>query len=1179
MSSTPSSMPSGVSFARIGSGIYYKNTASRDWVYQVNETLIDMSTGDVYECKSHTWLYKNTKNYRLTTDWKYVRTDIIKPPTKPVMNLTLKRNSGYNFTISWKFREGATDSNTCDRTEKIWTTVELLDENGKVTHTKYDTLMGAVTSYSPLVFSTSNSSSSYLWKRSDFAPYTDKFVKQIRFTIQPANTRGAYATGTASSITYDFKKPKTPTHEEYKIDKSTGDISVEFNSPIDMNSEYDNAYNKLTVAVIDSRTGTKSSTYTKTESKFTFTQSVPDWQTLTYNDYIAVNFQLIAHGIRTSNAANTFTAWMSFPQKPEISIGAISEDWSSGSVIIKTKAHFINGPFFATDVKLQCLRSTSYQSAQEIPPTADWKDVGPTEKAETTAIALAIPDVLPDAGTVTWIRAKSWKTVEELYYRYSEPLRLTELETPAPVVPSADDDMADILGHVVNADGTSVELLIGWDEDEEDESNQTEVSWATSEKAWRSTKQPDTFMFSDTEWNEGAVTIGSKTYHKSTHITISELDANTRYYMSCRRVMDPDEGDTTYGPYSTKYIVNTNDVSALPQSVVAYTDESIIAGEPIQLSWSYNSPMEQSSWMIKKAVEGSDYSDDDIVLAYENDARHTFKLPYFRDRENTLPIADDGDSEICLYVVVTVSSVTLTSEIVKLRILKRPEFDIVAPPSTIVQPVSLAVFSDNKNTMVSAFIEASGVVGDGPRGKVTQSSGDIVWSGTINPQWELIDEYAEDVDVQQAKQDLDDAQEAYDEILGQYNDAVSRRDDASARIEALTVSISNAQRDIPTAQATLQDAENRLEDTDVDDPMYELYAAQVQEAEDRLQELQDGLQADTAALTVAEADLQTAIDDIDEIDMSDEEAALQDAIDAYATAEAEAIDPTSDTLAYKALIIPPSELNLVDRARYLVHGFATDTQHDVRSEERLTMMNVAWAHQAPTPPESIAIDSVDSTDDAGNRTLGTRITLESPVSSFESDVYDIYRITKGGIFPVIENAPIECVVFDRYAMFSNEPMRYRIACRTQDGDVTWRDYTYILQESGDMFRSAMRIDWAEGYIELERNVVPSDSYEKPFVSHVHLDGTVSGHWNEGIMRTMSVQAALVRSYDIGQREALEELARYDGPCYVRTNDGVAFECNVQVSSISLNRKSARIDVSFDMTEIESTGMFSATVEE
>lgn len=1170
--------PTGLSIIKSGNSVMYKNTTSTEYKYNKGDVLYDSINGGEFECTNSIRLYSRVTTYRVTTAFKYLRTHITKPVSLGVTDLTLKRNSGYNFSLSWKNPSDLGSSDRCDRAEVFYIYITL-KYGGNTVESNYFFEYSMITSWSKTIFKTNNSSSDYVWDRKDFYPYGSRRIDEISFRVVPKNISHGCEAHVPRSISYRFASPKAPeVTGTYKVDESAKTISQSFSSPIDMNSEYDKVYTSTFNYLYDSRTNksTETSQTQRTESNFTLTQVIPDIYTFGPDDYVTVGFYETSRGI-----AGVFTESQSFnvsyPSKPNVSLASISDDWYYGNATFNIYVGKDPG-YKVTNVKLQVLSSTTYMNASEIPKTAPWTDVGPTEIASCKAIALGISSILPYAGTTTWIRVKSWNKFENIFFRFSDPIRITQLETPAPPVPSPDDDMAEVLSHVVNTDGTSVELLIGWDLDGKDDSSETEISWDTSEKAWRSNKPPTTFTIDDETWDEGAVTVGGKTYNKSTRVTINGLEQETRYYFSCRRILTLDKSKS-YGPYSEKYIINTSDISALPQSLVVYADSSTIAGEPIQVSWGYNSPLSQSSWMIKKAVSKNGYSEDDTVLAMENDSRRNYKLPYYRDARNMFPIVDDDATEVYLYVVISVSSVTLTSEIIKIDILKRPYFSISAPNTTIVQPVTLAVFSNNKNTTVSAFIEANEIISDGPDGKIKQSDGDTIWSGTIAPEWELVDEYASRPDVSSAKEALDNAQRAYDEVIEQYRNALSRKDEAQSEIEILTTDISNTQRDIPTAQATLQDAQDRLDGVGEDDPMYGLYTTQLQMAYEALQALQAKLQESTQRLPVAQSDLQNAQDEIESIDTSDEEAALQSAINEYALVETGSIDPTSNEFAYRATITLPPELNLIDGARYPVRGFATDTQSGINSTIETTNINIAWAHQAPIPSEDITIEPIDQTDEAGNRTIGTKIHLKRPVNAFNDDVYDVYRVTSGGALLAVENAPLDGTLIDNYAMFSGEQMYYRIVCRTSDGDVTWKDYSYVLHESTNWYRVSMRIDWSGNYVELERNVAPSESYEKPFVAHTHLDGSVSGHWNVGTNRTMSVQAALVRTYDNRQRIAVEELARYNGPCYVRTNDGAAFECNVQVDSISLNRNSVRVDLSLSMTEIEPTGAFSMTVEE
>lgn len=854
-----------VDFYMSGNSVYYRKQTNGDYTFYKGDRYYHLDEGYVYECTAQkTVIHGGYNSYVQTTDWKYVQTDIIKKPTAAVTNLTLKRNSGYNFTISWNNSGSLTDSTSNSRATgfRIFITLGMIDGTNRE---KYYYTNGLVTSFSKTVFATSAATTDYAWERGGFAPYA-KEVKFINFKVVALNNIGEATS--SRHVTYYFEYPSAPVigTNEYKVDEDSGTVSVDFKSPLDTSSEKDKVMNNTVVVVYDSRTGkTTTTSYSNTtEGSGTVSQEVPDRQTMTYGDYVNMTFTIKARGIRGDSSNSVFVS-EAFPQKPIISVGSVSQDWVSGSAIIsiitKPNAQTNSYTYGVTNVKLQVLRSVDYDSADKIPIGAQWKDVGPVEDKECNAISLGIPDIVPDAGKYTWVRAKSWCDFESLFYRYSDPIRIADLETPAPVVPSAGDDFAEIISYSVNADGESVELLVAWDADGEDDSNNTEVSWSTSEKAWRSTKQPDTFMFGD-EWDEGAVTVGSKTYGSSAHITVSELERNTKYYMTCRRVLDPTEGDTSYGPYSTKRIVNTNDVSDVPQSVAAYVSGNLIEGEPLRVSWDYGSQMEQSSWMIKKAV-GSSYGDEDIILASGNDQRHAYNVSYYRGTDRRYPIASEDDKSIGVYVVVIVGSVTLTSEISTVRVLRRPLFDIATPSSTILQPATMTVFSDTRQATASLFVTAGGVVGSGPSGETVQTDGDTVWSGTVEPQWELVSQYASDTDVEQAKQALDAAQEAYDAVVAQYQEAMSKRDDALSRIDILSARISNAERDIPTAQATLEDAQDRLDGTDEDDPMYNVYLAQRNDAQSALDALQSGLADDRVALADAEEELSESYNEYD----------------------------------------------------------------------------------------------------------------------------------------------------------------------------------------------------------------------------------------------------------------------------------------------------------------------------
>ena len=119
----------------------------------------------------------------------------------------------------------------------------------------------------------------------------------------------------------------------------------------------------------------------------------------------------------------------------------------------------------------------------------------------------------------------------------------------------------------------------------------------------------------------------------------------------------------------------------------------------------------------------------------------------------------------------------------------------------------------------------------------------------------------------------------------------------------------------------------------------------------------------------------------------------------------------------------------------------------------------------------------------------------------------------------------------------------------------------------------LRIDWDGKYVELTHCITNSDSYQKDFEATKHLDGSVAGHWNAGAMRTASFSATVIDVYEVETLDLLRDLAAYDGPCFVRTSDGIAYEADVEVGDISESYGKASINVSFSASEVELTSEY------
>ena len=294
---------------------------------------------------------------------------------------------------------------------------------------------------------------------------------------------------------------------------------------------------------------------------------------------------------------------------------------------------------------------------------------------------------------------------------------------------------------------------------------------------------------------------------------------------------------------------------------------------------------------------------------------------------------------------------------------------------------------------------------------------------------------------------------------------------------------------------------------------------------------------------------------------------------------AQALTPTwtgvpqqDGTTLWSATVTAPAGLPLMDDATYRVRVVATDPDTGLESEPAEVDVAVSYARKAPEPSASIAITPYDGIDpDSGMRTRGCAIAFAAPTSGISTDVYDLYRVTPDGAYPVAEGLLTDAEVDDPYAPYgTGAELAYRISCRTVDGCEYWLDCPYVLA-GGDL-----RVDY-EGphgmdYVELPYNLVISDSRTKDFEVRGHLDGSVDGYSSPVVRHDATVRLDLFRDSDEDTKRRVIELAESVPHCWVRTPVGQAYEAIAQVGGYqTVDHKSARRPVSMDVHEVRRTG--------
>lgn len=216
-------------------------------------------------------------------------------------------------------------------------------------------------------------------------------------------------------------------------------------------------------------------------------------------------------------------------------------------------------------------------------------------------------------------------------------------------------------------------------------------------------------------------------------------------------------------------------------------------------------------------------------------------------------------------------------------------------------------------------------------------------------------------------------------------------------------------------------------------------------------------------------------------------------------------------------------------------------------------LEVAWAHQAAAAPSCAVTVDVD--------TRSATITPQKPADALDGDTWSLYRDTPDGFALVAEGLAFGGSALDPWAPYAADgACSYRVATVTADGDCDYADFAF------EHACKAVRVDWEGGSVELPYNIDLSESYGKSFEGRSFLDRAAQGGtWGASVSRTCSLSCTVI---DGEVAEAVRDLARHAGSCFVRFPDGCAYEADVQVGGIEQSATSGYVRVSMDITEVE-----------
>ena len=996
--------------------------------------------------------------------------------------------------------------------------------------------------------------------REGFYPYTNTFITSAEFYLYGENYFGCVMIG---GTEIDVTSPDLPIIDNFEYDSSTGIASATVTAPFNVNEKKKKSSSAVDLTecvamdysteVIYSRTRTQSQSTSMTrtyESSVTVSSDAVQKGALTFGDYVEIAISARSLGIAGKSAFTKKSIYVSYPSQPIVTSAIVPSPSVSDNVIVNI-ALGTDEKHPTTNVKLQKLMNVTYESSSEIPVDANWQDTDSEDNRECVALSIPVADVYPQRGRKVWLRVKAWNMDEELC-RYSAPVRLTKLERPER---TAADDYITIAAVSSGNDGTSAWVKLAWDRNGRDDSNRTEISWSTNEVAWKSTEGPSTFDMPDDVWKESGTHVsfdntGSYWYKASATVYIEGLEEGKQYFVKARRVRDPQDDDAngvTYGPYSSTYTVTPYSV---PDTVTADIPEVVAYGEPMHVDWGYTGTSTQTSWLVTIETLSQDGSKYFIsrVLAAGYDATTSCDIPW-----SAFGSYLNATGTYYMRVWVSTGGSYVKSDHKRVRFANRP---VLTRPNTssstdyaMTQPISISMICSEPSDL-TVTVTARNATRLFPDGARQQVAGDTIWSGVVSPYWELCT-VSKRTEWESAWEDesanFDSASKAY----GDYMQDVA---DANQAIEDAKQSVNDAYDAIPAAPN-----QDDYESEEEYDAAIEQYQRDYQTAMTNLQAAKDAVQ--------------DAYDARDAIDPNGTPEAYERAIGKLYDAKAyTAFLDMEDNSRYVAVFSLNGIFDLVNMSTYDVSITATSTESGLTSKEVNFCVVTNYTHLAPNPADYVTVEPYESTDN-GKKTIGARIDLPYFPGMLPYDVYDVYRVVNGKPVLIADGISQNSSVDDQYAPYGGMTTAYRVATRTRARSLNWYDFPYEHSRRTVTEDRMLRIDWDGKYVELTHCITNSDSYQKDFEATKHLDGSVAGHWNAGAMRTASFSATVIDVYEAETLDLLRDLAAYDGPCFVRTSDGIAYEADVEVGDISESYGKASINVSFSASEVDLTSEY------
>lgn len=997
------------------------------------------------------------------------------------------------------------------------------------------------------------------------------YLRSVKVRIKGKNKKGD---GPEAAHVYEYKAPARPSIS-YSANWEGLSISHSASSP-----KVDTAQQKYSMNFrVVREDNIRGSAYNRSGGKDVWnfdtaeespsrTTGVTQGDKLNESEWIRFTGYAFARGVYgDSSVFNSGSYVFARPATASITGVSITNTSSSGNILFS-----INVPndwrHPVDSVQLEVLKNTTIDSLLEADRASGWEPVdgaGYTTNSGATGLSDRVDNAKPEiAGQHVWYRVV---TTHGNYTSRSLPIGSipanqnggnAELHKLYKAVPTAEDDVVEILSCESGDDGTSAIVVVGFADKSADDSDGTEISWSTNRLAWESTEEPSTYLLSAVD-NPKNSAAGDK-WTRTSHIYIQGLTENEKYYVKARRYKNLEDGSVSFGKYS-----NANEVTPVstPSSVVLYAPNGILSNEALHLYWTFNSAAQQSEWYIFPN-DGSWTIGQDTDYTYSPVAG-----TYVKGGKDSIGSTDISWEEISPYLIdrktesKNFASETIPEDGAKtIELIELPENVFYDELNTINVGNSIEYYFDDPSEIIRTNMNFNIPMNKLQDGMYTDVKNWTVYDGEQTRYYEGV------------------LQIQYSAYTRKIFITVSNEGRDRLKITKLgTVDISYSEKQTKISlYVKMKTGGNFANSKPVEINFIDRPIVSVKlDAETN----EDGdLVVDSMPVSVELSTYTKNADVIMKLDAAENVAASRPDRDilrsrgenvwaSYFTSKESTENVESiiweETVEngltlYKSSITIPFGVDIFDGGKYTLYTTVIDTEHNVKSEENNLDFQVLWAHQADFPSSSSRAQG-----DSLNRVA--YIYPVAPENASPDDIASIYRKTPDGVYEIATGIPFGSQVTDRYAPYSKDiPMTYIISTVTLDGDYAWIEVPY------NITLNLMRFDWGTTYLELPYNEKYSDSFEKSFEQSVYVNGEVGGNWNDVISRSGSFSTDIIK-VDSDQQAKVRELAQACQPVFVRLPNGCAYQADVEVTDISYEYNNPVTAISLTGKEISLTDVF------